>query len=380
MRKLKLRADVQHQGNDTVITVFLIGDGIPVEVQNGGVYIRLRNYTNYSKRSLYDGLLFLFIFVAMANYDVFEIDGPISKTALRNARVFQEAWHCLLPNMYNVAEIVPRNIASDFVLNARKKDRAISAFSGGLDATFLAVRHTQRHSWAYPLRSCVMVHGFDVWHENDDAFERLVDRVSPFLSDTGLTCFQVKTNIRKFELQGWEHSFSSQLAGILHLYYKSHSTALIGSSEPYNNLVFPWGSTPATDYLLSGSGMAIVHEGAGYSRTEKAKVVASHALGRETLKVCWQGTDQAANCGDCEKCVRTRLNFKAVGLDDVPCFTTPFDATMIDNISLRNIAQLTELRTILVYCRTQGLNHSWVGQLERKILEEQKKISPEEVK
>ncbi len=51
--------------------------------------------------------------------------------------------------------------------------------------------------------------------------------------------------------------------------------------------------------------MRLVHDGAGYSRTEKVGFVAQHPVATKALKVCWQGKERGRNCGVCEKCVRT---------------------------------------------------------------------------
>ncbi|OHV81598.1 hypothetical protein [Rhizobium sp. LCM 4573] len=375
MRKLLLKTAVEKTGNDTVIRVFLIGDGLPREVQDGGIYFHLKGYTGFKPSSLHDGLMFLFLFVAMEGFDVFEIDAPVSRKAIRNAHAFQEAWACLMPDRYKACKISAKKEVGDFWLSLRRSETALSAFSGGLDATFLAVRQSQSHNWTYPLKASVMIHGFDVRYDNDEAFDRLVSRVEPLLSGLKIKPYLVKTNIRQYELQSWEHSFAAQAAGVMHLFYKDYSYALFGSSEPYDNLVFPWGSTPATDYLLSGAGLDLVHEGAGYSRTEKAALVATNSIAKRTLKVCWEGQDQAVNCGRCEKCVRTRLNFMAVGVPNPECFNEPFEADMIRTISVKVPAQLTELKTILDYCRKHDVHGEWVTILHKKIEEQQLRLA-----
>jgi len=200
-------------------------------------------------------------------------------------------------------------------------------------------------------------------------FNRLLERVNPFLQAHNLVALIAYTDIRKYELQNWEHSFAAQLAGILHLYHKNFSYALIGSSEPYNALLFPWGSTPATDYLLSGSAMDIVHEGAGYSRTQKAATVASDVHAQKTLKVCWEGADQASNCGVCEKCVRTQLNFLAAGYDRLACFPHPADEIDISRINTRNSVQTNELRSIVEYCDKNDISEVWVENLRARVEE-----------
>jgi len=367
MRRLTLRARIAKSGKNTLIRVFLQGEGLPQALNETGVEITLYNHVISQRVSLYDGFMFMFIFLAMEKFDVFEIDGPVSRKALRNIQIFQEAWHCQLPKRYNICKISVKRSVDDFWLGLRKREKAISAFSGGLDATFLALRHTSGSDWSYPLERVLMVHGFDVKYDNDDAFARLVNRVTPFLAARGLRPLIAKTDVRKYELQDWEHSFASQLSGLLHLYRKSFSYAVIGSSEPYNALIFPWGSTPATDYLLSGGAMEIVHEGAGYSRTEKAELVATNPEARRALKVCWEGSDQASNCGVCEKCVRTKLNFMAVGCDAPECFSTPAGSNEIAQINVRNAAQLNELQSILDYCYNHDIKKPWVNDLEDRI-------------
>lgn len=75
------------------------------------------------------------------------------------------------------------------------------------------------------------------------------------------------------------------------------------------------GSTPVADHLMSGDLIQLVHDGAGYSRTEKVARLADCPLAVERLKVCCSGRDPSTNCGRCEKCLRTMLNFLAAGRD-----------------------------------------------------------------
>jgi Polysaccharide pyruvyl transferase len=80
--------------------------------------------------------------------------------------------------------------------------------------------------------------------------EALINRTKPFLDELRLNLQIVRTNLREAGLQDWEDSFMSQLACCLHNYWHDFRFALVGSSEPYNGLALPWGSNPATDYLL----------------------------------------------------------------------------------------------------------------------------------
>ncbi len=99
-----------------------------------------------------------------------------------------------------------------------------------------------------------------------------------------------------------------------------YSEGLIPSSLPYHALVLPWGSNPLTDPLLSIRTFAIVHDGAAFTRAEKVKQIAHWRQALQNLRVCWEGDRKDGNCGHCEKCIQTILNFRAVGLGLPPCF------------------------------------------------------------
>ncbi len=223
---------------------------------------------------------------------------------------------------------------------------------------------------SYNLTAVAMIHGFDVnWHDMD-AFDHLRRRVTPLLDKLNLELITVRTNAKcpaRFHPQKWEYSHGAQIAGVLHNLAHQFDNGMIGSSEPYNALVVPWGSSPTTDYLLSGGAMEIVHEGAGYSRTEKAAIVARDPVALKTLKVCWQGRLQDRNCGVCEKCVRTHLNFVAVGAANPPCFEEPLKDSQIDTILPKNLTSLAELGGIVRFADQHGCSGPWLDRLKARI-------------
>ena len=317
-----------------------------------------------------DGPLFSVMMIAsQIGIPRLRVRGPLSVQALRNARIYMEAWRCMLPRNYRVVEIVPDRVVTAPLSGEGK---AVSAFSGGLDATFLALRHAGKMLGpaSYDLTGAVMIHGFDVNWRDTEAFDRLRRRVAPLLDKLNLELITVRTNAKcpsRFQPQKWEYTFAAQVAGVLHNLSHQFDYALIGSSEPYDALMPTCGSNPTTDYLLSGGAMQIVHEGAAYQRTEKAAIVARDQVALKTLKVCWEGEQQDRNCGACEKCVRTRLNFLAVGAKDPPCFDTPFEEALIDSILPANSFALAELRGIVAYADRRGLKGAWLDRLKARI-------------
>ncbi len=177
------------------------------------------------------------------------------------------------------------------------------------------------------------------------------------------------TNTKEINLDHWEPSFGAQMAALLHQFSDLFGHGLIASSEPYNTMNWPWGSTPMTDYLMSGGNFRIEHVGSGFSRTEKAGLIAQNPVAVAGLKVCWEGRKQGENCGHCDKCLRTRLNLLAVGLSNPACFPTPFDERMIDGMTAKNQRFHFEFASVLWYCKAHGVREPWVNRLEQKLAE-----------
>jgi hypothetical protein len=244
----------------------------------------------------------------------------------------------------------------------------MSAFSGGIDSSFTLLRNTARSgNHGYPVDTVLLVHGFDVSLSNCGDLQELIERTAPIRELTGVQLRIVRTNSKELRLQKWEYSFAAQLAACMHMYSAEFSLALVGSSEPYDALVLPWGSNPVTDHLLSGGRLRIVHDGAAFSRTDKTAYLSRFPAALESLKVCWEGKRQGRNCGICEKCVRTQLNFRAVGVMNSPCFDAPFELRRITDIRIRSEASLAELQSIVDYAGRRSIDDDWVRLLRRRV-------------
>jgi hypothetical protein len=238
-----------------------------------------------------------------------------------------------------------------------------------VDGTFTAIRHKHKllGNGSYPLTDVMLVHGFDVPLGKPEAFDLLLQRIRPFVDELGLGMKVIRTNLKEASGQYWEDSFGVQLAACLHNYSDDFNFALMGSGEPYSNIFYPWGSTPATDYLMSGDQMQLILDGSAYTRTEKIETLRHYPTALRTLKVCWEGGNQERNCGVCEKCIRTKLNLLAVGVSDAPCFDEELDPEQILKIRLINDAQLLELQTIYSYVEKRKIAGLWVDNLKRRI-------------
>lgn len=322
----------------------------------------------YKPVTIYDGFLFGIIFKAMECGENLEIDFPISKQGFQNVNYYIEAWHNLLPDTYKKIKIIASNIV-DGTNTKTHPAESISAFSGGVDACFTLIRHNEKdwgENFDYNLKNVLCVQGFDVPINKNKEYDLLMDRVSPIYEQYNCRQFKVWTDLKLASKQDWEMSFSAQLACCLHLFSEHFAQALIGSSEPYKDFFLPWGSTPSTDFLLSGTNLEIIHDGAGFTRTEKAERISKNNIAVDRMKVCWEKGFED-NCGECEKCYRTRLNFLAVGLTDPKCFDSPITLNKIKSIKLNNLGKICEFQSILDYAHKNKITGNWLFSMKLAI-------------
>jgi len=323
--------------------------------------------TNMPERpSSMDGFAFAVILNAMKNGTGLHIHGPMTQLALYNLEELQQAWTLWKPDVYRHIDIVADEIIDK---TPAPENKTLLAFSGGLDSTFSAVRHGMKlaGSGSHNIRSVMMVQGFDIGRDNDKFFMKAVERSQKFLESLSLDMRLIMTDSENPAFQDWDDSHGAELACCLHQFSNEFSFGMIGSTKPYNCLTLPNGSNPATDHLLSGSGFTIVHDGAGYTRTAKAEVVARHPLATAQLRVCYEGKLQYRNCGRCEKCMRTYLNLRAVGVDSPACFDVQPDLSQVASIRARNQCQLGELVSIVDFARNSNVSAQWLDDLQNAI-------------
>ena len=324
-----------------------------------------------------DSYLIAALFVAMESKRKLIINGQITKTLLVNLTEMMYAWQSWLPNTYRVIEIE----ADTIVERASQQspdifNKTLSAFSGGVDATFTVWAHTQKKLGALSreITSSVLVHGFDIPLKDEQAFQNAYTRSQTTLDSLQIKLIPLKTNFREVITTNWEHTCAAALAAACSNLKSIAGHLLIGSSEPYNALFIPWGSSPITDHLLSSDAFKIIHDGAAFTRTDKIRHIAEWPEGLKNLRVCWVGEHKDKNCGQCEKCVRTALNFKAHNLPVPDCFDDrTFDSRKI--MGIRRISDLgqNEWRSTYRVAKENGLNEPWMQTLQLKVRIEQAK-------
>jgi hypothetical protein len=330
------------------------------------LWYRLPNTYRQALTTVCDPFVLGTIFLAMSRASDVVVHGQVSPSLLHNLEEFQATWACWRPKRYTKIDVVA-DLEQEPPPPASPR-AAVAAFSGGADSCFTVWRHHTGQSGRLrrQIKVGVMVHGFDIELGQTKVFERAAAKSAKMLASLDLALIPVVTNFREV-VANWEDSHGSGLASCLALFQAGYGAGLVGSTDSYDQLVLPWGSNPITDRMLSSRTFAIVHDGAAFSRSQKIRTIAAWPEAIRYLRVCWEGDAGDRNCGRCEKCIRTMLNFRVMGLELPACFER--DIEDHDILRLANLRPETPafayLEEILSAAKTTHSSESWVGALER---------------
>ena len=213
------------------------------------------------------------------------------------------------------------------ILTPNKSERAGSFVSGGVDG-LAAIRCNRLQ---YPLehpgsfKDALVV--FGLHREEPEDFRQVLSSVSEVAKEQGLNLIPVHTNIVSLG-NGWEfwvkELFAGAFASIAHAFTRRLSVVSLASTGRDIPHLFPHGSHPLIEPNYRSSDLRIRHEGVRLSRLEKVRILVGWDLALKHLQVC--NNTRAIrmgrlNCGRCEKCIRTMLEFLALGsLDNNPAF------------------------------------------------------------
>jgi hypothetical protein len=278
------------------------------------------------------------LWAAMLGRDLV-VHGPMSHGGLYNLGQLLELRRAFSPRRY------PRSISivPDTLLRPQRRDTgaiAVAALSGGLDSTFTAVRHVRRLAGdaSWPIQRLVMIHGFDAPLDRPDQFDRMRRRAEPLARLLDLPLHTVVTN-SKGDGRTWPHSAIPLTGAALAQFSSECGVGLVSAGAPYGTPRFGISHPAVIDTLSSNDYFRIVTDGSGFGRTDKFEALAPFPAAVAGVKVCWEGTDPARNCGECQKCVMTRLNLLAAGIPGETCFDTPLQLSHIAGLEMTSVEQ-----------------------------------------
>lgn len=251
---------------------------------------------------------------AMTKGQSLHIAGSVHREQLEKLEECKDAFSLWHPDKFKRIAI---SADEEVPTSLRQGRDAVMAFSGGLDASYALHAHCRRllGRRSNDIRAGILIHGFDIPLKQTTHFEKAEADALASLSHYGVPLTRVRTNWTTLHAP-WRQSFIFAVASVLHQFSEVSSRAVIATDESYAGDVLGWGSNSVTNQMMGFPGFPIDFAGAGVSRTLKARALAREATVLDHLRVCTKLLGGGANCGRCEKCIRTKLNFLAgAGLD-----------------------------------------------------------------
>jgi hypothetical protein len=206
--------------------------------------------------------------------------------------------------------------------------RGVAFLSGGVDGFHVLMRNHQLYHEGDPayIREALFIHGFDIGKRardpENERFRDALKGLEPVAAEIGLRLIPCRTNLRHLPSKPdfWYHRHNgAALAAVGHAAILGSAFLFVGASHDIANPV-PIGSHPAVDGLFSSQRVTVIHDGARYSRFQKVRDLVSWPTALAALRVCPGNPGGKANCGKCEKCLRTRLELLAAGVEDTAAF------------------------------------------------------------
>lgn len=277
------------------------------------IYFKIQGATLPPPLQTWDFALVGSLFTAMRLNRPLHVCGPVSKSLMANLENFQKTWNIWLPDLYKVIHI---SADEEVEPELNTKNHGVFAFSGGLDSTFSLLRH---HLKAVGRRSvkpvaAVLINGFDLDIENKVSMHVAADSAKKILNPMGVPFATVETNWKTDICYNWAMEHMAGITACLLQYQGMADVLVVGSDEGLEHLDIPWGCNPVTNPNLSSDSVKIVTEGLGYSRSQRAAFLVENSNLSKHVRVCWENAHTGGNCGICEKCIRTQLNYYAIGV------------------------------------------------------------------
>ena len=294
-----------------------------------GLYFKFPKKVENDLTDRADPFVYALIFHMMSEGGSFEIEGNVSKSVIDNIIRFARIWHVWEPQQYKKIEIVANEIEDDYRPENKKM---ITAFSGGLDAAYTTYKYKKNldKRFQYDLDRSVMIFGADISVTDKKIFDVAFSKAKKMTDDLEIELIPAETNCRQYKCN-WEHCFGSIVVAVLNFFSKKYFYGA-ASDDSIKSYTTPWGMNPVTDSYFSSDTFRFISDGYEHSRTERANIIKDWKVGLENLRVCWQNTkDLSSNCGHCEKCIRTKLNFLVSGVSYLPSMPKQFTPKEIIN-------------------------------------------------
>jgi hypothetical protein len=277
------------------------------------------------------------------------LEGQATRAQLDRLEEFLMIWSVWRPDLFRpVAVCAEEEVDPD---PPAGRGGAVMGFSGGVDASFALAAHRTGAlgRLSRDISLGVMVVDRSLRRGGDTALERASCSARRSLDTYGVELAVVRSNWQEDFCSAWFMGFNTGYMSLLHTFSGTHSAAIHATDRTYLEELhaLPYGSHMVINHLLGHHAFPVVSTGGTHARTERIAFLADHPVLLSGLRVCYQDHADGANCGHCEKCVRTQLEMRVVGLPTTEVFPSPFTLDDIQAMDVRRWPVLSYFDAIL---------------------------------
>jgi hypothetical protein len=291
------------------------------------------------------------------------VEGVVSPSLLQNLEQYMAIWRAWRPERYQPVEIRAREETE--LPAPAEPGHTIMPFSCGVDSSFTLYRHCRHLAGRRTRRitAAVVLNGFDIQFGQAHApamYEGLLARARVMTQSMGVACIPAASNFHELPTN-WFDTFASHLISGLHLLGGRFGTALLANDVAYGRMEVVHGSHPLCNPFLSSRHFQVIDDGGEAARCEKLPLLAQWPEAMRHLCVCFGNLGSDANCCRCEKCTRTILSFRAMGLGLPPAFTRDVTEDQIRRMRFRHEYNVGHWQEIARGAELHGLGSAgWV--------------------
>ena len=256
------------------------------------------------------------------------IEGAISSTLYLNILELIHIYNWYFPKSSHLIDIECKTEKRLQMPN----NKIGSFFSGGIDSLYniSELIRLNKKSGMDQVTDLWVVRGMDIALDDDKSWKSIYDRLQQLANDRipGTKIIDITTNA-ELVMRGIANyndtGFGVILGGIAKCFSSGISTALIGSYDTYEYCV-PHATSPLADPLFSCDLQSIRHFSCRASRIQKIKCIYENSPDLlKDVRVCVKKESVQYNCGECEKCLRTKAELLVL---DIPASETDFVNSM----------------------------------------------------
>jgi hypothetical protein len=287
-------------------------------------------------------------YAAAAGWDLV-LEGRATRAQLERLAEFLVIWSVWRPDLFRqIAIRAEEEVEPDLPAD---RGGAVMGFSSGVDASFALAAH-QTGALGRISRDIslgVMVVDRSLRRGGEAALERASSAARRSLATYGVDLAVVRSNWQEDFCSAWFMGFNTGYMSLLHTFSATHSAAIHATDRTYLEELhaLPYGSHMVINHLLGHHAFPVVSTGGTHGRTERIAFLADHPVLLSGLRVCYQDHAGGANCGHCEKCVRTQLEMRVLGLPTTEVFPSPFTLDDIQAMNVRRWPVLSYFDAIL---------------------------------